>query len=103
MMNALWLLLAAFTCLAGFAWLALAMSVHWQQVRTTPPEARPARTLRALGATALLVSLAACLKADHVGMAVLVWIMLLAAGANAVAMLLTWRPRWLRVLVPWTA
>jgi hypothetical protein len=142
-MSTVWLMIAVLTCLTGLAWLALAMEVHWQQVRGTQfiqrlstqdgrnaqsaapapsnadaeeasdqPELattnsekfnsqHPVRTLRILGAMALLISLVACLQADHAGMAALVWIMLLAAGAKAVAMLLTWRPAWLRVLIPW--
>jgi hypothetical protein len=102
-MNALWLTLAVLTCFTGFAWLALAMEVHWRQVRNTPPQARPVRTLRVLGAVALAVSLAACLQADHPGMAALVWVMLLAAGAKTVALMLTWRPHWLRLFVRWAA
>jgi hypothetical protein len=34
-------------------------------------------------------------------MAALVWVMGLAAAALAVAFTLTWRPRWLMVLMPW--
>jgi hypothetical protein len=34
-------------------------------------------------------------------MAVLVWVMSLAAGALTTAFVLTWRAHWLRVLAPW--
>lgn len=86
----------------GMAWLALAMEVHWEQVRgTTALPARTARALRWLGAAGLATSLALCLAVDHASMAALVWVMGLAAAALAVAFTLTWRPRWLVVLMPW--
>lgn len=102
-MQALLLAAAVLTCTLGLAWLALAKSSHWAQVRgdeqALPPGAR--RLLHALGTTALAASLALCLVADHPGMAVLVWVMALAAGALAVAMTLAWRPRWLVGLLIW--
>ena len=89
-------------CVAGFGWLALAMDVHWRQAhRGAAPGARGRRVLRGLGAVALAVALAACLGADHATMAVLVWVMLLAAAALSVAFMLSWRPRWLAPLVAW--
>jgi hypothetical protein len=100
-----WLLLAgaAVATLIGFAWLALGMEVHWTQVHgarpagpTTAATTVPTRRLRLLGAAALAVSLALCMGADHPSMAVLVWLMLLAGSAVAVAMTLSTRPHWLR-------
>ena len=67
----------------------------------TPLAPATARILRVFGALALAVSLALCLAVDHASMASLVWVMALAAAALAVAFTLTWRPRWLRVLVAW--
>lgn len=71
--------------IAGFAWLALAMDVHWQQVRA---EALPARStkhgLRILGGVAIAVSLRLCLAVDHATMASLVWFMILTASALTV-------------------
>lgn len=96
----------------GFGWLALAMDTHWAQVfgpgcgpadAGPAPRAATARRLRALGALALLASLGLCLRADHATMAVLVWVMALAAGAFGTTMLLSWRPRWLGWLVPGAA
>jgi hypothetical protein len=101
-MKALWLLIAYATCVVGFAWLALSMTPHWQQVRGATLPARGAViALRMIGAAGIAASLAACLMADHPAMAALVWIMLLAAAAKTVAFLLTWQPRWLRPLVAW--
>ncbi|MBA4194804.1 MAG: DUF3325 domain-containing protein [Comamonadaceae bacterium] len=100
MSEALWLTTAAALSFSGMAWLALAMEVHWGQVMHRPAaEARSIRrALRWVGAAALVLSLLACLLADRPSMAVLVWVMLLAASAVAVAMLLAWRAHWLR---PW--
>lgn len=96
----LWLALGFACAFAGLAWLALAMEGHWAQVRGTPAAPpRTVRTLRAMGAAALLVSLALCLVADRASMAALVWVMQLAVGAVAVALLLAWRPRWLAPLL----
>lgn len=96
------LILAAISCLVGFAWLALAMNVHWQQVMEngTLPNAATRKTLRILGSLGLLVSAVLCFVADRPSMAVLVWLMLLAAAAPSVGMLLARHPRALRILWP---
>jgi hypothetical protein len=87
---------------AGLAWLALAMDVHWRQMRTGAPlTRRKAILLRSLGVSALVVSLVLCLAADHATMAALVWVMSLAGSALTIALTLAWRPRALRVLVVW--
>jgi len=83
----------------GMGWLALSMSPHWQQVRATASP--PVKTLRGLAVAALSVSLLLCLWGDHPSIAVLVWVMVVSGSAFAVAMLLAWRPRWLRPLVVW--
>jgi Protein of unknown function (DUF3325) len=101
MSTALLLWAALLAATAGLGWLALAMDVHWQQVSGLPHvPPRTQRLLRVLGAVALLTSLALCLAADHPTMAALVWVMTLAAGAIGVAFTLSWRPRWLALLVP---
>lgn len=85
-------------CLAGMAWLALSMEVHWSQVRGGVPTPAVARRLRLLGAASLAAALVLCLRADHPTMVVLVWLMALAAAALGVALALSWRPRLLAVL-----
>ncbi len=102
MPEALWLVIAAMLALAGMGWLALAMEVHWGQVMHSPAEAAAGsrRLLRVLGLTALPLSLLACLMADRPSMAVLVWVLLLAGSAVAVAMTLARRPQALRALWP---
>ena len=99
---ALPLLAAVLACMAGMGWLALAMDVHWEQVRgaALPPGTAP--RLRVLGILGLLTGLALCLRADHASMAALVWVMALGASALTVALVLTWRPRWLSWLA-WVA
>jgi hypothetical protein len=87
--------------IAGFAWLALAMDAHWQQVRGSGRPAPRARIrLRVAGGIALLLSLILCNLPDHATIASLVWVMSLSAGALLVALTLAWRPGLLRV--PWT-
>jgi hypothetical protein len=93
---------AAALAVAGFAWLALAMDAHWAQVHGGDAPVRAVRRLlRVLGISGLLASAVLCLQADHPTMAVLVWVMLLAAAALLVALTLTWRPRLLRTVWPW--
>lgn len=98
------LILAAISCLLGFAWLALAMNAHWQQVMETDsgPSAQVRKTLRIMGSLSLLVSAVFCFAADRPSMAVLVWLMLLASLSFSIAMILAWRPQWLRILWPTT-
>ncbi|MCU0764117.1 MAG: DUF3325 domain-containing protein [Hydrogenophaga sp.] len=102
MSDALWLTAAAILTFVGMGWLALAMELHWGQVMHRPAEAatRTRRLLRVLGTAALSLSLLACLMADRPSMAVLVWVMLLAGSAVALAMLLARRPQVMRALWP---
>jgi hypothetical protein len=95
------LILAAIACITAFAWFALAMDVHWKQIQARPGPGLPLRkTLRLLGSVGLLVSAALCFIADRPSMAILVWIMFLAASAPLIGMLLAWRPQLLRVFWP---
>ena len=81
------LLAAALVCtVIGMGWLALAMDVHWNQVRATRRSPRSVIVLRVLGAASLVASLALCLLADTATMAVLVWMMLLAVAAVTIAL-----------------
>lgn len=100
MPDALLLFAALLANLVGMGWLALAMEPHWRQVRgdAVRPPALVAR-LRWLGGAALAASLALCMAVDHPTMATLVWVMTLAAAALGIAFTLSWRARWLRVLL----
>ncbi len=97
-----WILLclAAISCLAGMAWLALAMEPHWKAVHQASSAVRPARLLRQLGCIGLGVSAVFCFMADRPSMAVLVWVLLLAASAPSIGMVLAWRPQLLRAFWP---
>jgi hypothetical protein len=97
------LLALAWLCaLVGMAWLALTLDVHWRQVRGAAPlTPRRATLLRLGGTAALCASLWLCLRADHLTMAPLVWVMGMAGAALIVAFALAWRPRWLAPLVLW--
>ena len=97
----LFLLAAAIFCVLGFAWLALAMDVHWKQVRNDKASQNTVRLLRYLGGTSVFASLLLCLMEDHPSMAALVWVMLLAGSALVVAFTFTWRPRLLAPLISW--
>jgi hypothetical protein len=97
------LLAATVLCVSGMGWLALAMDVHWKQVKSGAPSARTVLVLRSLGYAALAASLLCCLAVDHATMASLVWIMLLAGSALAIAFTLSWRPRLLAPLVIWAS
>jgi hypothetical protein len=100
--DALLLVLAVAANVAGLGWLALAMDVHWEQVRGSVPATRgTVRLLRVLGVSGLAVSLLLCLRVDHASMAALVWFMTLAGAALAIAFTATWRARWLGLLVAW--
>jgi hypothetical protein len=105
MAEAEWLLqvAAALAALMGFAWLALAMDVHWKQVHGgAAPPTDTFRSLRFIGGAALLVSGVLCFAANRPSMAILVWIMILAASAPTIAFILAWRPNTLRWLWPAT-
>ena len=104
MPDALMLIAALAVALTGASWLALSMEHHWRQVRGEPDAgAGTVRSLRVLGALALLVSLLICLRVDHPTMAVLVWVMALAGSALTVAFTLAFQPRLLAPLVAWVA
>jgi Protein of unknown function (DUF3325) len=100
--EGLLLVAALLSSTAGMAWLALGMKVHWRQAcgGRVASSTATTRTLRIAGGFALAGSLFLCLAADHPSIAVLVWVMSLAAAALAVAFALTWRPRVLALLVP---
>lgn len=103
MTESAWMLhaAAALMSVAGFAWLALAMDVHWRQVHGDRARAGAVKpVLRVLGMAGLAASALLCALADRPSMAVLVWLMLLAGSAPLVALTLAWRPRLLRVLSP---
>lgn len=102
MSDVLLLVAALLATQLGMGWLALAMEVHWQQVRdsnTRPP--RMITILKTLGYAGLASALLLCLAADTATMAVLVWMMLLAISSITIAFVLSMRPSILAPLVAW--
>lgn len=97
MAEGVWLALAAVFAISGMGWLALSMDVHWRQALRSKP-GHNSGLYRILGGAGLVLSLCFSLLADHPSMAALVWFMLMAAAAFFIAMLLSWRPQWLRWL-----
>ncbi len=89
------------SAVAGMGWLALAMEVHARQAWGHLPGRAVTGVLRVLGGLGLGGGLLFALGADHPSMAVLVWVMAMAGAALTVALILAWRPHWLRVLAPW--
>ena len=102
MPDALLVAMALVAAGLGMGWLALAMDVHWNQVRASSRSPRTVVILRVLGATSLVASLVLCLMADTASMAVLVWMMLLAIAAASIAFVLSSQPRLLAPLVSWS-
>lgn len=102
MRETLLLVAALLASFCGMGWLALAMKVHWRQVLgDTAISPSSVRTLRLLGVGALITSMVLCGLANHPSIAVLVWVMSLAAAALMVALALSWGARALVWLVPW--
>lgn len=99
MSDNLALAVAVLLDIAGFGWIALAMEVHWKQVRGSDTLTRGGRRLLRVAATiALPISFLLCNLPDHATIASLVWVMALTAGALTVSFTLTWRPALLRPL-----
>lgn len=92
---------AAASAFLGLAWLALSMDTHWEQVHPRRA-ARPGTSsiLRGLGGAAIVLSALLCFAADRASMAVLVWLMQLTVAIPVLALLLAYRPAWLRALWP---
>ena len=102
MADALVLAAAQLSSVCGMGWLALAMRVHWRQVRGAQAlEPATVRVLRLMGPVALLLSLVMFVSVDHPSMAVLAWVMSITASVFALAFTLAWRPRLLAWLVIW--
>jgi Protein of unknown function (DUF3325) len=84
-------------CVAGFAWLALGMEPHWQQVQGARQLSQRGRVaLRTLGVLGLVGGGLACARADHASMAMLVWVLMLTAAALTVTFVLSGWPAALR-------
>lgn len=90
-------LAAGTIAVAGMAGLALAMPRHFAQVWRREPAAAHSHSLRVIGWLALLGSAAMCVRANGVGVGLVMFCAVLSVGGLLVAWLLPYRPRWL----PW--
>lgn len=98
MVDAL-LLLAVFGCaFTGLAWLALSQDRHWRAGRGGTPARARIRRLRLGGALWLLLSLVWALLRDAAHFGIPLWVMVLVASGFAVALALTWKPRFIEVV-----
>lgn len=97
MREALWLL-AGFACAwLGFALLALSQERHFARVyRSNGPVAYKQRPQRVIGFMAIGISLVCSIASQGASFGSLLWVLAIIAAALAVALLLTWRPQWLR-------
>ena len=88
---------ALLMCLAGWALCALTQRDHWWAAGgpLPQPSRRRLRGVCAVAALLLAGALLACIGGHGAGFGILLWMMLMAAGAISVAFTLAWRPRWL--------
>jgi hypothetical protein len=84
--------LALFLAVAGMAAFALSLNAHWQQFAGSRPLPVLARIgLRTVGGILLASAFVACLAADPLTMAVLIWTTMLTIAAGLVAAAITVR------------
>lgn len=102
MLELLTMLGAAAMSYVAFAWLALSQEGHWRALPGnadhTAPAAHVLRRWRWRAACMLACAYALCLWGHGPSFGTVLWALLLAAGAMAVAFTLSWRARWLRLL-----
>ena len=88
--------IAATLSLVGFAFLALSQDKHWRTV-TSAKGSAPSKTLvRSSGWTLVFIALVPCIIRDGGAFAALLWPLLLTVCAFSIAMLIAYRPQWLK-------
>lgn len=93
------MLLATLLAWLGFAWLALSQERHRERVGGPPAAStRVPWVRRAMGFISVALALPLCIASQGASFGSLLWVTLLSAAAMAVALTLTWRPRWLKWL-----
>jgi len=102
--EALLIALAFAVSYVSFARIALSQREHWLAVSgggrgDAGPSPELARRRRSIGFVGLALSVSACWLARGASFGSLLAVLCLALSAWAVALTLTWRRRWLRVLV----
>lgn len=102
MPDALWMAAAGLLNTLGMACLALSQERHRDTLgldRHRPPTPATWRRWRLQGAALLVLALGLCLWQDGTALGSLLWLMLLSAGAFAVALQLSLGPNTLRWLL----
>lgn len=94
MPEALLTLAAAMAIYLALALLALSQEDHWSRAGM-PPSTRLARRWRYLAGVVLILAGVLCVASHGAGFGLILWVMLIGAGIVAVALTLSWRPRWL--------
>jgi hypothetical protein len=86
----------------GFVALALSQERHWSHVSGLPLEQRlSGRGLITAGLMLQVCALVGLVHSQGPSFGALLWMVMLSATAMAVALLLTWKPQWLRPLARW--
>lgn len=101
MLEVIYFFLAWLAAVMGMSWFALAIDANWRDVIGAERFgfATKSQSLRGFGFGGVALSLLLCVRADHVTMAVLVWVLMLAVAALCVTGMLTWRRHWLSLCV----
>ena len=94
MLEALLTLAAALAIYLALALLALSQEDHWSRAGM-PPSTRLARRWRYVAGVVLILAGVLCVAGHGAGFGLILWVMLIGAGIVAVALTLSWRPRWL--------
>ena len=90
------------SCL-GFALLALSQNRHWHRITGQPRPSTAVKVLRSVGYGLFGIALAIAIARDGASFGTILWAMTLSTSAGVVALVLTWRPTWLRyIAMPWS-
>ena len=81
---------------AAFVCLALSQAKPWRAVAIGDQRSPRKHALRAVGFALLAATLLLTLVREGIAFGMLLWPLILAVAATAVAFTLTWRPHWLR-------
>ena len=95
-LNSVWFIIAISTAFFSCAYLAISQPNHFRSATSSSLSPPLKKRLRWIGWTLLFLSLAACILRDGVSFAALLWPLLFAVSSFAVAMLLAYKPDWLR-------
>ena len=86
--------------LAGLALLALSQERHWEAVFTSDiPRHHQKRTWHVPGFALIALGLLACIVGEGIGFGSVLWTILISLDAAAIALILAWKPHWLRPIL----